>query len=52
MSGVNVDNERNAVTDTRYDPGEEGPPRSLRVHRERSRKGTDQFYLANFYADV
>jgi len=52
MLGINVDNERNAVADNRYDPGEEGSFSSLRVHREWSRKGKDQFYHADFYADV
>jgi len=34
MLGINIDNARNAVADNRYGPGEEGPPCSLRVHRE------------------
>lgn len=35
MLGVNVDNERNAIADNRYDSAKEGSLCSLRVHRER-----------------
>lgn len=52
MLGINVDNERNAITDNRYGSGKEGSLCSLRVHRERSWKDKYQFYFADFYADV